>query len=106
MQRNGLSPASEQLAEFAEIPISDVEDLLAWRAAQRQHVSLQGVVESKSVWTNGELVDVCPVMNFHRWSRAEIAERTASVWTLLGEANLTPKERTVVTLRFRSRWDP
>ena len=32
--------------------------------------------------------------------RAEIGERSASVWTLLGNANLTPKERTVVTLRF------
>ena len=32
--------------------------------------------------------------------RAEIAERSASVWTLLDKANLTPKERTVVTLRF------
>ncbi|MEB3324370.1 MAG: sigma factor-like helix-turn-helix DNA-binding protein, partial [Cyanobacteriota bacterium] len=28
------------------------------------------------------------------------AERTASVWTLLENANLTPKEKTVVLLRF------
>ena len=33
-------------------------------------------------------------------ARAEIAERTASVWSLLAKANLTPKEHTVVTLRF------
>jgi RNA polymerase sigma factor (sigma-70 family) len=32
--------------------------------------------------------------------RAELAERSASVWTLLERANLTPKERTVVMLRF------
>ena len=28
------------------------------------------------------------------------AERTATVWTLLEQANLTPRERTVVMLRF------
>lgn len=32
--------------------------------------------------------------------RAELAERTAMVWTLLDRANLTAKERTVVMLRF------
>ena len=32
--------------------------------------------------------------------RAELAERSASVWMLLERANLTPKERTVVMLRF------
>jgi RNA polymerase sigma factor (sigma-70 family) len=32
--------------------------------------------------------------------RAELAERTDSVWKLLERSNLTPKERTVVMLRF------
>jgi len=32
--------------------------------------------------------------------RAEQAERFDSVWTLLEQSNLTPKERTVVLLRF------
>ena len=32
--------------------------------------------------------------------RAELAERSASVWALLERASLTPKERTVVLLRF------
>ena len=32
--------------------------------------------------------------------RAELAERSASVWTLLERSQLTPKERTVVMLRF------
>ena len=32
--------------------------------------------------------------------QAEIDERTASAWTLLDRSNLTPKERTVVMLRF------
>ena len=33
-------------------------------------------------------------------SSAELAERSASVWTLLDNANLAPKERMVVMLRF------
>jgi RNA polymerase primary sigma factor len=61
-------------------------------------VSLQGVVKSKS--DPSELVDVLPSDELPPMERAEIAERSASVWTLLGKANLTPKERTVVTLRF------
>jgi DNA-directed RNA polymerase sigma subunit (sigma70/sigma32) len=32
--------------------------------------------------------------------RAELAERSASVWVLLERSNLTPKERTVLMLRF------
>ena len=32
--------------------------------------------------------------------RAELDERSAAVWKLLDQASLTPKERTVVMLRF------
>ena len=32
--------------------------------------------------------------------RVELAERSAAVWKLLDQASLTPKERTVVMLRF------
>ena len=42
MQRNGLSPSGEQLAEFMEIPIAEVEDLLACEL-RSVTVSLQGV---------------------------------------------------------------
>ena len=53
MQRNGLSPNGEQLAEFMEIPIAEVEDLLA-RELRSVTVSLQGVVKSnRSVRTGG-----------------------------------------------------
>ena len=31
---------------------------------------------------------------------AELAERSASAWALLDKANLTSKERTIITLRF------
>jgi RNA polymerase sigma factor (sigma-70 family) len=47
-----------------------------------------------------ELVDVLPSNEMAPMERAELAERMASVWTLLDTANLTPKERTVVMLRF------
>lgn len=97
MQRNGLSPCGEQLAEFMEIPIAEVEDLLACEL-RSVTVSLQGVVKSKS--DPSELVDVLPSEELPPLERAEIAERTASVWSLLAKANLTPKEHTVVTLRF------
>ena len=97
MQINGLSPTTEQLAEYMEIPIAEVEDLLACEL-RSVTVSLQGVVKSKS--DPSELVDVLPSDELPPMERAEIAERSASVWTLLNKANLTPKERTVVTLRF------
>ena len=97
MQRNGLSPSGEQLAEFMEIPIAEVEDLLACEL-RSVTVSLQGVVKSKS--DPSELVDVLPSEELPPMERAELAERTASVWSLLAKANLTPKEHTVVTLRF------
>jgi len=31
---------------------------------------------------------------------AELSERSDSAWSLLDKANLTPKERTIVSLRF------
>ena len=97
MQHNGLSPNSEQLADYMEIPLSEVEDLLACEL-RSVTVSLQGVVKSKS--DPSELVDVLPSDEIPPMERAEIAERTASVWSLLSKANLTPKEHKVVTLRF------
>ena len=97
MQSNGLSPSTEQLSEFMGIPVNEVEDLLACEL-RSVTVSLQGVVKSKS--DPSELVDVLPSDELPPMERAEIAERSASVWTLLNKANLTPKERTVVMLRF------
>ena len=64
MQRNGLSPSGEQLAEFMEIPIAEVEDLLACEL-RSVTVSLQGVVKSKS--DPSELVDVLPSEELPRW---------------------------------------
>ena len=97
MQRNGLTATGEQLAEFMNIPLSEVEDLLACEL-RSVTVSLQGVVKSKS--DPSELVDILPSDEIPPMERAEIAERSASVWALLSKANLTPKEHKVVTLRF------
>ena len=97
MQRIGLTATGEQLAEFMNIPLTEVEDLLACEL-RSVTVSLQGVVKSKS--DPSELVDILPSDEIPPMERAEIAERSASVWALLSKANLTPKEHKVVTLRF------
>ena len=97
MQLNGLTATGEQLAEFMNIPLTEVEDLLACEL-RSVTVSLQGVVKSKS--DPSELVDILPSDEIPPMERAEIAERSASVWALLNKANLTPKEHKVVTLRF------
>jgi len=97
MQRNGLAPNSQQLADDMDLPISEVEDLLGCEL-RSVTVSLQGVVKSKS--DPSELVDVLPSEEVPPLERAEIAERTASAWKLLDKSNLTPKERTFVMLRF------
>ena len=97
MQLNGLTATGEQLAEFMNVPLTEVEDLLACEL-RSVTVSLQGIVKSKS--DPSELVDILPSDEIPPMERAEIAERSASVWALLSKANLTPKEHKVVTLRF------
>ena len=97
MERNGLAPSAEQLSETMNLPISEVEDLLGCEL-RSVTVSLQGVVKSKS--DPSELVDVLPSDEIPPMERAEIAERTDSAWKLLDNSNLTPKERTIVMLRF------
>ena len=97
MQCNGLTATGEQLAEFMNLPLTEVEDLLACEL-RSVTVSLQGIVKSKS--DPSELVDILPSDEIPPMERAEIAERSASVWALLSKANLTPKEHKVVTLRF------
>ena len=97
MQRNGQPASPAQLAATMRMPLPEVEDLLACEL-RSVTVSLQGIVKSKA--DPSELVDVLPSDELPPMERAEIAERTASAWTLLKKANLTPKERTVVMLRF------
>jgi RNA polymerase sigma factor (sigma-70 family) len=97
LQAHGVLPNPSQLAQLLDLPLADVEDLLGCEL-RSVTVSLQGVVKSKS--EPSELVDVLPSPEPPPLERAEQAERSATVWTLLDRANLTPKERTVVMLRF------
>jgi len=79
------------------LPQAEVDDLLGCELRSIT-VSLQGAVKSNSDST--ELVDVLPSPELPPMERVELAERTATVWTLLERANLTPKELTVVMQRF------
>ncbi|WP_320667809.1 sigma-70 family RNA polymerase sigma factor [Prochlorococcus sp. MIT 1307] len=97
MQENGAPPSSEQLAKKMRINLEEVEELLACEMRSIT-VSLQGVVKSKS--DPSELVDILASDQVPPMELAELAERSASVWTLLDKSNLTPKERTIISLRF------
>ena len=97
IQEHGMPPSSEQLAAKMKIHIDEVEELLACEMRSIT-VSLQGVVKSKS--DPSELVDILASDQVPPMELAELAERSASAWTLLDKANLTPKERTIITLRF------
>ncbi|MCH9713325.1 MAG: sigma-70 family RNA polymerase sigma factor [Cyanobacteria bacterium] len=97
LQSHGVTPTADQLASVLDLSLAEVEDLLGCEL-RSVTVSLQGVVKSKS--DPSELVDVLPSPEPAPMERAELAERSASVWTLLDRASLTPKERTVVLLRF------
>jgi RNA polymerase sigma factor (sigma-70 family) len=97
LQAHGQNPSPLELARAMELPLAEVEELLACEL-RSVTVSLQGAVRSKS--DPSELVDLLPSEEMAPMERAELAERSASVWTLLERANLTPKERTVVMLRF------
>jgi RNA polymerase primary sigma factor len=97
LQAHGVSASPTQLALALDLPMTEVEDLLACELRSIT-VSLQGAVRSKS--DPSELVDVLPSPDPAPMERAELAERSAAAWTLLDRASLTPKERTVVMLRF------
>ncbi len=97
LQAHGQAPSSVDLATALGLPLAEVEELLGCEL-RSVTVSLQGAVRSKS--DPSELVDLLPSEEMPPMERAELAERSASVWTLLERANLTPKERTVVMLRF------
>jgi len=97
LQANGCLPNAATLAEILRLSQDEVEELLTCEL-RSVTVSLQGVVKSKS--DPSELVDVLPSAELPPLERAELAERISVVWTLLERACLTPKERTVIMLRF------
>ena len=97
LHAHGQSASPAQLAKALALPLAEVEELLGCEL-RSVTVSLQGAVRSKS--DPSELVDLLPSEEMPPMERAELAERSASVWTLLERSQLTPKERTVVMLRF------
>ncbi len=97
MQENGLPPSADLIAKQMHLSKQEVDELLECELRSIT-VSLQGVVQSKS--DPSELGDVLPSDEIPPMEVAELAERNDSAWSLLDKANLTPKERTIVSLRF------
>ncbi len=97
MQANGLTPSADLIAKQMHLSKQEVEELLQ-HELRSITVSLQGVVQSKS--DPSELGDVLPSEETPPMEVAELAERNDSAWSLLDKANLTPKERKIVSLRF------
>ena len=97
MQELGVHPSTNQIATQMKIPQEEVEELLACELRSIT-VSLQGAVKSKA--DPSELVDILPSEEVPPMELAELAERSASAWSLLDKSNLTPKERTILSLRF------
>ena len=97
MQELGVHPSTKQIAIQMKIPLEEVEELLACEMRSIT-VSLQGAVKSKA--DPSELVDILPSEEVPPMELAELAERSASAWSLLDKSNLTPKERTILSLRF------
>ena len=97
MQELGVQPSTKQIAMQMKIPLEEVEELLACELRSIT-VSLQGAVKSKA--DPSELVDILPSEEVAPMELAELAERSASAWSLLDKSNLTPKERTILSLRF------
>ncbi|KGF90956.1 MULTISPECIES: sigma-70 family RNA polymerase sigma factor [Prochlorococcus] len=97
MQLKGIAPTSIELAEEMKITKEEIDELLSCELRSIT-VSLQGTVKSKS--DPSELVDILPSDQTPPMELAELDERTASAWKLLDKANLTEKERKIVSLRF------
>jgi RNA polymerase sigma factor (sigma-70 family) len=97
LQDSSRSASAAELAECMDLSQAEVEELLGCELRSAT-VSLQGVVKSKS--DPSELIDVLPSEELPPMERAELDERSAAVWILLDQANLTPKERIVIMLRF------
>ncbi len=97
MQENGTAPSTDQLAKKLNMDKEEIGELLQCEMRSIT-VSLQGVIQSKV--DPSELGDVLPSDEMPPMELAELAERNDSAWSLLNKANLTEKERTIVSLRF------
>jgi RNA polymerase sigma factor (sigma-70 family) len=97
LQRTGLPPLAQALADELGLPLRGVEDLLACE----QHmvtVSLQAALHSGS--EPSELIDLLPSEQVPPLEQAERDERRRLLWSLLEQSGLSARERMVVTLRF------
>ncbi len=97
MQENGIHPTLTQLAQRMNLSAEEVEELLQCEMRSIT-ISLQGVIQSKS--DPSELGDLLPSDEVPPMELAELAERNDSAWSLMNKANLTSKERKIVSLRF------
>ena len=97
MQEHGTNPTLSQLAQKLNVNEEEVGELLECELRSIT-VSLQGVIQSKT--EPSELGDLLPSDETPPMELAELAERNDSAWSLLNKADLTPKERTIVSLRF------
>ncbi len=97
MQEIGKPPSTDQLAKKLKVTEEEVEELLSCELRSIT-VSLQGIIPSKT--ETSTLGDLLPSEEIAPMELAEISERNESAWSLLNKANLTSKERTIVSLRF------
>ena len=97
LQSLGQPPSTAQLATHLGLTHDQVDGL---QSCERRTVtvSLQAGVNANA--EAAELLDVLPSSELSPLERAERAERLDSVWTLLDQSNLSPRERDVVLLRF------
>jgi len=97
LQSRGLPATATELATHLDLSLDQIDAL---QGCERRSVtvSLQGGLNADT--DPSDLLDVLPSPEASPLERAELAERRGMVWTLLEQANLTAKERTVVELRF------
>jgi RNA polymerase primary sigma factor len=97
LQLLGQPPSTAELASRLDLSLEQI-DALQTCERRTVTVSLQGGGNADA--DTSELLDVLPSPEVSPLERAERAERLETAWTLLDQANLTTKERSVVELRF------
>jgi len=97
LQTLGQAATNSQLADHLKLTVEQIDTLQG--CEQRSGtVSFHGASSANS--DPSELLDILPSLEASPLEQAEQSERLDIVWTLLDQANLSPKERSVVLLRF------
>ncbi len=97
LQFHGQAATTPQLAAQLGLSVLQVEALQGCELRSGT-VSLQGDVHA--LLDPSDLLNVLPSAEASPLERAEQAERLDMVWVLLDQAQLSPRERSVVLLRF------